>query len=387
MRGPLGREPCRPRRVVVDDDDRPGLPSADEPVGVRRRRGHRVTVPVPAGALRAGRNGASGRAARRRGRRRRGDATPWGRARAGWRRRRAAWRARVGSPAAGARRAAGGVGRPSTSPRWAGRPPRTRRGARSSARASPISTGRDVAHHGALDAPGSGPRLGEHGAREREVPRLFLPVVPVERGEHRVGVGVLGGEPLQEVGDLLAGERHHEQQRVVARDASRDAVQQPGERGTVERVARRRSELVDEPDERTRVLRLLADLVEHVGDAGVGEVGRLGDHAGEARPRARPRTARPSRASTRPPRVRGGRAARAWSSTSRPAMREELVGDHLAGAERAPRQVGVGLDRSAARHRVEAVDAPVGAGARGRGVAVLMCVTVPHGIYESNIFH
>ena len=61
-------------------------------------------------------------------------------------------------------------------------------------------------------APWPTPRAASH-AGEGEVPGLLLAVVPVDRGQERVGVGVLGRPLLEQVGDLLAGEHHRVEQR------------------------------------------------------------------------------------------------------------------------------------------------------------------------------
>ena len=196
--------------------------------------------------------------------------------------------------------------------------------------------------------------------REREVPRLFHPVVPVELGQERIGVRVVGRELLQMVRDLFAGEHHHQQECLGLRQRARDAMQHPKDGRLVQRVLGGRGELVDQADERARVTRLLADLVEHVGDARIGEVGRLRDLTGEAgrehrlevhahRQHRRDLFAREAR-----PLLRGENDRRAVDAEAFQA--EQLVGDDLSGAERAPGEVGVGFDRAPAGRRVEPDD-------------------------------
>ncbi len=141
---------------------------------------------------------------------------------------------------------------------------------------------RHPADHEPLEAAGPLPQLGQDEAGEGQVTGLLLTVVPVHLPHERVGVGVFAGQLLHEVGDLLTGEhqdteesRHPHQE---GQDQTLDAIQE----GLVERVLRLGRQLGQQADEEPGVPGLLAQLVEDVGDPGVGEVGLSHDLHGEA---------------------------------------------------------------------------------------------------------
>ncbi|MEZ5203239.1 MAG: hypothetical protein R2701_02305 [Acidimicrobiales bacterium] len=213
-----------------------------------------------------------------------------------------------------------------------------------------------VADHRSLDAPRLGPQLGEHGPGERQVPRLLLAVVPVHLGQEGVGVGMLGRQLLQEVGDLLAREDHHVEGGAVADEPARHqsigSVQQPA---LGERVAGLRAELAHHALEHALVAGLLAHLVAEVGDAGIGDVFGLGDLEREAGLEDRLEAdagvehRRHLLAAEDGPLLRG-------EVEVEPGHREQLVGDHLAWAHLA-RQVDIGLHHPTQRRSVQALDA------------------------------
>ena len=134
--------------------------------------------------------------------------------------------------------------------------------------------GAEVAHQGALDRAGGGPLLGEEEAAEGEVPGLLLAVVLRDRLDHRVGVGVLTGQLLQEVGDFFAAEDEQAEQRRHAGEDRHDA------RCSAMRPMVLSSGFLafgftwlEEPHEEAGVAGLLPHLVQQVRHPGVGEVG------------------------------------------------------------------------------------------------------------------
>ena len=109
------------------------------------------------------------------------------------------------------------------------------------------------------------PLLREHGAGEGQVTGLLGPVVAVDLADERVGVAVLHGQLLHEIGDLLTTEDQDRQQRLATDDLTHDEeLDRPQHR---ERVAGGRRELAEQAAEQPGVARLLADLVQGVDDA------------------------------------------------------------------------------------------------------------------------
>jgi hypothetical protein len=201
------------------------------------------------------------------------------------------------------------------------------------------------------------PHLRQHHAGEGQVPGLLLAVVAVDRAHERVGAGVVGRPLLQQVGDLLAGEDHRVQQRRVVDhlvdDDGAHGVDQP----VVHRVRGGRAQLVEQAGEQPRVACLLAHLVQEVGDAGIGEVGRPGD----AQPEAGDEDRLELEAGA------GDRGERQAAELRDPLLREralveaggaeqEVGGQHLALPQPA-RQVGVRVDDPGLRGGVQLADA------------------------------
>ena len=86
------------------------------------------------------------------------------------------------------------------------------------------------------------------------MPGLLLAVVPVDGRQERVGVGVLAGQLLHEVGDLLAGDHHHvERGRVPEDPRLAEAVELAGADVADERVLGRGADLLDDPLEQPLV--------------------------------------------------------------------------------------------------------------------------------------
>ena len=142
-------------------------------------------------------------------------------------------------------------------------------------------------------------------------------------------------------------------------------VSDPLEDAAGKRVLRPGPELLDQADEGALVAGLLGDLVEHVGDAGVGDVAVLGDLQREAgvedglEPDPHLEHGRDLLAGEAGPGVGVEVEVEA-------AGREQLVADHLARTERGPVEELLGLEHLADRCGREPVDASSGGGGCGR---------------------
>ena len=135
----------------------------------------------------------------------------------------------------------------------------------------------EVAHQEALDSAGRGPLLGEDDAGEGEVAGLLLAVVLGGGLDHGVGVGVLAGQLLQEVRDLLAAEDEQAEERRHGHEDRQQEVLKDADDRAVEWVLGLRPHLREEADEEAGVARLLPHLVQQVVHPGVGEVGPADD--------------------------------------------------------------------------------------------------------------
>ena len=229
--------------------------------------------------------------------------------------------------------------------------------------------GAEVAHQEALDRAGGRPLLGEEHAGEGEVAGLLLAVVLRHRLDHRVGVGVLAGQFLQEVGDLFAAEDEQAEERRHGGEERHDHVLRDAADRVVERVLGRGLDLLQEAHEEAGVAGLLPHLVQQVRHAGVGEVGAGEDLEAESshQDRLEADAGVDDGGELLPGQDALLLVGQLVEELGDVGQGEELVGEDLAVADGA-RDVGVGLDDALQGGRGQPLDALVdGAGAARSG--------------------